>query len=134
MGVALGALIGAKGLLLGALLASRRRGKRDVSELEKVDGALLNIEMVAALEPEECFKMVCCHRQAEQRRAGVQPAGGEGRYAAGAAVPLHPEVQGRRLLRSFQARYWQVRASLQVLPPRPSSPGNFPVNTEWLEN
>merc|ERR1712098_930332 len=58
--VALGALIGAKGLLLGALLASRRRGKGDVSELEKVDGALLNIEMVAALEPEECFKMVFC--------------------------------------------------------------------------
>merc|ERR1712058_137840 len=35
---------------------------------------------------------------------------------------------------SFQARYWKVRAPLQVLPPRPSSPGNLPVNTEWLEN
>eukprot|EP00088_Acartia_fossae_P045136 TRINITY_DN4834_c0_g1_i1.p1 TRINITY_DN4834_c0_g1~~TRINITY_DN4834_c0_g1_i1.p1 ORF type:complete len:177 (+),score=47.50 TRINITY_DN4834_c0_g1_i1:15-545(+) len=63
------ALAAAKGLLLGALLSrrgssSRRshyRGRRGLAAEEEVEGAkLLTIEMVAALEPEHCFKRLFC--------------------------------------------------------------------------
>jgi len=62
-------LIKAKVVILGALLASRgrRRGRREaedeeerVAEIEDMNAKLLNIEMVAAMEPEDCFKMIFC--------------------------------------------------------------------------
>merc|ERR1719336_151708 len=83
-------LIKDKVVILGALLASRgrrnqmrtsrmryrkparysthmRRGRREaedeeerVAEIEDMNARLLNIEMVAAMEPEDCFKMIFC--------------------------------------------------------------------------
>jgi len=69
-----GLLAGAKGLLLGSLLGrgarnsrrSRHRGRRqavgeeDFDAVEEVEEKVMNIEMLAALEPENCFKRLFC--------------------------------------------------------------------------
>ena len=39
----------------------RREAEEErVREIEAMNGARLNMEMLAALEPEDCFKMVFC--------------------------------------------------------------------------